>query len=265
MSNRANKTEPTYSDLAGKRVLITGAGAGLGRSMALAFARQECLLILNDLDQNSVNTVRKEVEETGTSAISLAGSVTSESDMDELFLRAVEEFGGVDILINNAGISTHEPTADITLEKWNKCIDVNLTAPLRCSQRAAAQMLQRGYGVILNMSSIYGLVAGPERVAYCATKAAIAMITKVMAIEWAEKGVRVNALAPTYVRTPLVEGLIEDGKINLAELEARTPNGRLALPEEISNLALFLASDAASSITGQVVAADGGWTSYGYV
>jgi len=256
---------PSFPDLNQRRVLITGAGAGLGRAMALAFAQQNCRLILNDLNPESVGSVRTEAEALGATCLSHVGSVTSDEALDVMFSQSDEVFGGVDILINNAGLSAIVPSAEITLKKWNQCLDVNLTAPLRCSQRAASGMMERGYGVILNMSSIYGLVAAPERVAYCATKAALAMMTKVLAVEWAIKGIRVNGLAPTYVRTSFVDELVDDGKLDISAIEARTPNKRLSTPEEVANLALFLASDAASAITGQVVAVDGGWTSYGYV
>ena len=126
-------------------------------------------------------------------------------------------------------------------------------------------MIRAGRGVILNISSAYGIVAAPNRVAYCATKAAVAMMSKVLAIEWAEKGLRVNALAPGYVETNLVMDLVKQGKIDLQALARRTPQGRIAIPEEIARVAVFLASNASSHITGQVIAVDGGWTAYGYV
>lgn len=265
MNIQPKQLKSSYPDLASKRVLITGAGAGLGRAMALAFADQGCRLIVNDLDPIAAKTIHEEIHNRGAEVISHCGSVTEEQDLQTLFKDANDRFSAVDILINNAGISTHEPTLEISMEKWGRCLDVNLTAPLRCAQLAAGGMIERGNGVILNMSSIYGLVTAPHRVAYCSTKAALAMMTRVMAIEWAEFGLRVNALAPTYVRTALVEELAEQGKLNIPSLEKRTPNGRLATTEEVANLALFLASDVASAITGQIVAVDGGWTAYGYI
>ena len=254
-----------FPDLANKRVLITGAGAGIGRVLAVSFAHQNCRLILNDVNPSTASAVMDDVAAIGSRALTCPGSVTNEEDLDQLFLAADREFGGVDVLINNAGIRTIAPTLDISVETWNACFDVNLTAPLRCAQRAASSMVQHGGGVILNVSSIYGLVAVPERAAYCAAKAGLVMVTKVMAIEWAKDGIRVNAVAPGHVRTPYAEELFEAGEYDVAALERRTPSGRLAMPEDIADLAMFLASDAASSITGQVVAADGGWTAYGYL
>ncbi|MEM8985136.1 MAG: glucose 1-dehydrogenase [Pseudomonadota bacterium] len=259
------KSDATYPDLKDKVVLITGAGAGLGRAMAVAFAKQGARLLLNDLHKDAALETHALLEEFSGRAEIYPGSITDADVVDGLFSYAADTMGGVDILINNAGLSGVAPTADLSRDAWNTCLDINLSAPLFCAQHALKGMSEKQKGVILNMSSIYGVVAAPKRAAYCATKAGLAMLTKVLAVEWAEFGVRVNAIAPGYAKTALVDDLIDRGDIDVAALENRTPINRLITPEEVAALAVFLASDAASSITGQTVAPDGGWTAYGYV
>jgi NAD(P)-dependent dehydrogenase (short-subunit alcohol dehydrogenase family) len=144
-------------------------------------------------------------------------------------------------------------------------LDINLTGVFLCTQEAARKMIRAGGGVIVNIASIYGLVAAPNRAGYCATKAAVAMLTKVLAIEGAQEGLRVDAIAPGYVRTGLMMDLVEQKKIDLESLQERIPQGRLATPEEIAQVCIFLASDISSHITGQVIGVDGGWTAYGYI
>jgi NAD(P)-dependent dehydrogenase (short-subunit alcohol dehydrogenase family) len=174
-------------------------------------------------------------------------------------------FGRIDVLLNNAGISMNRPTIDLSAADWRRAIDINLNGVFYCAQSAARRMLQQGAGVILNTASMYGVVAAPERAAYCASKAAVVMLTKVMAVEWARAGLRVNALAPGYIHTALVDQLTQAGRMDLDALIRRTPAGRLGQPHEIATLALFLASDGASFINGQAIVADGGWSSYSYI
>lgn len=260
-SGTAPPADVTYPDLAQRRVLITGGAAGIGFAMAEAFSRQKCQIALLDIDENGL----KRALESLPAAIGKHGSVTDPDAVNAAFERMDEAFGGVDIVINNAGISMNKPTLELSLQDWQKALDINLTGVFLCCQAAARRMVPQGSGVILNISSIYGIVAAPNRLAYCATKSAVAMMTKGLAIEWAEHGIRVNALAPGYVRTALVEQLVEAHRIDDRALAKRTPLGRLGTAEEIANLAVFLASDKARYITGQVVGIDGGWTAYGYV
>lgn len=254
-------TDVIYRDLAQKRVLITGGAAGIGYATAKAFSRQGCRIAVFDIDETGLERALKSLP----GAIGKHGSVTDPDAVNAAFENMDEAFGGVDIVVNNAGISMNKPTLELSLQDWQKTLDINLTGVFLCCQAAARRMVPQGSGVILNISSIYGIVAAPNRLAYCATKSAVAMMTKGLAIEWAEHGIRVNALAPGYVKTALVEQLVESHRIDDRALAKRTPLGRLATVEEIADLAVFLASDKARYITGQVVGIDGGWTAYGYI
>lgn len=254
-----------YPDLEGLRVLITGAAAGLGLGMARAFAAQGCRVGLNDLDGVKLEAALAAVQGTGTEALALPGSVAEAEAVGALFAVLDEQWGGLDILVNNAGIAMNVPTLELSLEEWQRTLDVNLTGVFLCARAAAERMVPQGRGCILNLASMYGVVAAPERLAYCTTKSGVAMMSKVLAIEWARHGLRVNALAPGYIRTDLVGRLVDAGRISEDELARRTPQGRLGSVEEVADLAVFLASDQARYITGQVVGIDGGWTAYGYV
>lgn len=251
-----------YPDLDGSRVLITGGAAGLGLAMAEAFARQGCRLALFDIDRDALDSA---VAGLPAGTVGHCGSVADADAVAEAFARADAAFGGVDVVINNAGLAMNVPTLELTAEAWQKTLDVNLTGVFLCCQAAAGRMIAQGSGVIINLASMYGVVAAPERLAYCATKSGVAMMTKSLAVEWAGRGVRVNALAPGYVKTALVERLVEDDRLDERALTARTPLGRMGTVEEVADLAVFLASDKARYITGQVVGIDGGWTAYGYI
>jgi NAD(P)-dependent dehydrogenase (short-subunit alcohol dehydrogenase family) len=265
MSSAAGAQEARYPDLAGRSVLITGAAAGLGLAMAEAFGRQGCRLALTDIDAETLDAAVARLRGSGVQAEGFAGSVADGAAVEAAFAGAEAAFGGLDVAVNNAGISMNKPTLELSEEEWQTALDVNLTGVLRCARAAARRMMPQGSGVILNLASMYGVVAAPERLAYCVTKSGVAMMTKALAIEWAEAGLRVNALAPGYVKTALVERLVETDRLDEARLTRRTPLGRLGTVEEVADLAVFLASDSARYITGQVVGVDGGWTAYGYI
>lgn len=255
----------SYPDLAGKRIVITGAAAGIGLAIACAFARQGCRLLLNDVDGARLSAVTEEMKGRGISVGTAVGSVADPRAVELMFEAADAAFGGADVLINNAGIAMNVPTLDLTLDDWRRTLDVNVTGVFLCAQAAARRMIAARAGVILNVASIYGVVAAPERLAYCVSKGGVLMMTKVLATEWAPHGLRVNALAPGYVRTDMVDRLVKAERLDEARLARRTPQGRLGSVGEVADLALFLASDSARFITGQVVCVDGGWTAYGYV
>ncbi|MCY1302729.1 NAD-dependent glycerol dehydrogenase [compost metagenome] len=249
-------------------VFVTGAASGIGLAMAKAFAACGARLALFDINAGALEQVCAELAEAHPALQweAIAGSITDPQLVEDAMQRTVARFGRIDVLLNNAGIAMNRPTLELSAEDWRRAIDINLNGVFYCAQAAGRQMVaQGGGGVILNTASMYGLSAAPERAAYCGSKAAVVMLTKVLAIEWAKAGVRVNAIAPGYVQTALVDQLVRDGRMDLDALTARTPAGRLAQPEEIAGVALFLAADAAAFINGQTLVADGGWTAYGYI
>jgi NAD(P)-dependent dehydrogenase (short-subunit alcohol dehydrogenase family) len=257
----------SFLDLADKVVFITGAGSGIGLAMAQAFAANGARLALLDVNAKSLDEARRALLSSfPDAAIQLhVAAVTDQQAVEAAVEQAMAAFGCVDVLLNNAGISMNQPTLELSGADWRKAMDVNVNGVFYCGQAVARRMVKQGRGVILNVSSMYGVVAAPERAAYCTSKAAVAMLTKVMAIEWAGQGVRVNAIAPGYVKTALVDELVEAGRMDVDRLIGRTPLGRLGEPHEIAALALFLASDHASFINGHVIVADGGWSAYSYI
>lgn len=245
-------------------VLITGGGSGIGRAIAERFAFAGESVLIFDRDADAARSAVADIQGAGGRASVFIGSVTEERDVVDAFAAAAQAFGDVRVLINNAGVSCNRPTLDLSLAEWQRSLDVNLTGVFLCAREAARHMCGKD-GVILNMSSMYGVVAAPNRLGYCATKSAVAMMSKALAVEWADEGIRVNALAPGYIRTALLEELIQDGRVDAEALKQRTPQGRFGSVEEVADLAYFLASEQARFITGQVIGLDGGWSANGYL
>jgi len=254
----------TYSDLAEQVAIVTGAATGIGLAISSALLAQGCHVVMVDLDATALDGSLANIGRPDDTC-AITGSVANPETIQKACDAAIARWGRLDILINNAGIFANFPSLDLTLQDWQRTMDVNLTGVFVCTQAVAKHMVSTGKGVIINLSSIYGTVAAPKRAAYAATKAAVTMLTKVWAIEWAEQGIRVNAVAPGYVGTEGTVELQKQGKIDIAAIAKRTPQGRIGEPEEIANSVLFLASSAASHITGQVLGVDGGWTAYGYL
>ncbi|WP_372604994.1 glucose 1-dehydrogenase [Actibacterium sp.] len=242
--------------------LITGAAQGIGWETAQLFAQRGHRVVIADLD-GPLATQR--AEQLGPDHLGLACNVTDEDDAKAVFQAITQRYGRLDVLVNNAGIGdTSAPTLEQTPSHFRKVLEVHLSGTFILSQQAAAMMITHGTGgAIVNFSSIAGLTGLPRRNAYGAAKAGIIAMTKSMGAEWGAQGVRVNAVAPGYVRTALVEKLISDGLLNAQTILARTPMGRMLAPREISEAVYFLASPAASGITGTVLSVDGGWTAFG--
>lgn len=248
-----------------KSVVVTGAGAGIGRAVALAMGQAGHRVFLVDIDAVAVAASVAAVNASGAEADGFAASVADSAALEAAFKANDARFGRVDILVNSAGITGNYAATELDPDTWCRVVAINQTGTFFAAQAAGRRMIAAGGGVIINISSIYGLVAAPNRVAYSATKAAVAMMTKSLAVEWASAGVRVNCIAPGYVETPGTAALVESGKIDLEQLCRRTPQGRLAQPEDIANAILMICDDRMAHITGQVLAIDGGWTAYGYV
>ncbi len=247
------------------RSLVTGGGAGIGRAIAEAFAARGASLVLLDIDSAKASEAAEAIEAAGGKAIAVVGSVTESADVARAFATLDETNGGIDILINNAGISANKPTLDLSDEDWEQALAVNLRGAFLCARAAGRRMTAQGAGIIINIASMYGIVAAPERLPYCVSKAGIVMMTKALAIEWADRGVRVNGIAPGVVDTKLFHDLVARGRVDAERVIARTPMSRLVTPAEVADAALYLASPGAAMVTGHIMVVDGGWTAYGYI
>ncbi|KPN62802.1 NAD(P)-dependent dehydrogenase, short-chain alcohol dehydrogenase family [Aliiroseovarius crassostreae] len=253
-------------DFTGRTALVTGAASGLGLAMGRALAGAGANVMLFDLDEDGVRAAAEGLNADHPGhARALAGSVTDTAAIHAACEAAVAFGGSLDVVMNNAGIAGNAPSLDLDEATWRQTIDVNLSGAFFVAQAAGRVMAAQGGGSIVNTASMYGVVAAPERAAYCAAKAGVVALTKVLAIEWADRNIRVNAIAPGYVRTALTETLGREGRIDLDALTARVPAGRLGTPEEIASASLFLASETSAYVTGQTLVADGGWSSYSYL
>ncbi len=262
-----NTTEVIHPELRGQTVVITGGAKGIGYSTALAFARQGARVALLDMDAAALEAAVAGLAATapGAQAMAVQASVTDADAVERAFAQVAETWGGIDVLVNNAGISANKPTLEVTVDEWRRAVDINLTGVFLCAQAAGRRMVPAGSGSIINLASMYGVVAAPDRAAYCATKGAVVLLTETLAVEWGPAGVRVNALAPGYVETDLVRDLAARGRLDPERLKQRTPLRRMAQPAEMADLAVFLASRQAAYITGHTLVADGGWSRYSYL
>jgi NAD(P)-dependent dehydrogenase (short-subunit alcohol dehydrogenase family) len=243
--------------LDGQVAAITGAAHGIGRETAEAFATVGARVVLLDLDSDAA---RSTAESIGSAASSHALDVTDERQVERVFEAIVQREGRLDVLVNNAGMAIRRPTVELSLADWQRVVDVNLTGMFLCARAAGRAMLRRSSGAIVNVASIMGLSGGGlyPNLSYASTKGAVVNMTRALGVEWARQGIRVNAVAPTWVDTRFIAQLKANPEL-MAGIERMTPMGRLAQPREVSDAILFLASPAASMITGHVLAVDGGY------
>jgi NAD(P)-dependent dehydrogenase (short-subunit alcohol dehydrogenase family) len=263
MSNRPVPqavADPVGDLFAGAVAIVSGAGRGIGREISIALAEAGANVALVARTASEIDTVAAEIADGGGLATGYPADITVDDSLEALVEAIERDLGPVQVLVNGAGISPIYTGAErIQLDDYDRIMATNLRAPFILSQVVGIRMLERGSGAITNVASIGGLVALPRLAAYCAAKGGLIALTRVMAVEWAARGVRVNAVAPAYSPTSLANPLLLHPEIG-PELLAQTPIGRFAAPEEIAAAVVFLSSSRASYITGQTFSVDGGWT-----
>ena len=250
---------PSPFDLSGKRALVTGSSRGLGYAMAQALAEAGASVVLNARDNVALGAAAQDLAAKGASAHAVAFDVTSRESINDAVTYIENELGPIDILVNNAGMQFRSSLEAFPPEKFDQVIATNLTSVFNVSQPVARHMIARGRGKIINICSLLCELSRPSVAPYAASKAAVANITRGMAVDWARHGLNVNGIAPGYFATELNEALLKDDKFN-AWIETRTPMGRWGQPEELGGAVVFLASEAARFVNGHILYVDGAFT-----
>jgi len=243
-----------------KTAIVTGGRRGIGHAIALAMAREGANVVVSDISQEDCQKVVDEIQKLGRKGLALKCDVSSSNDVDNMVKRTVAEFGRVDILVNNAGILAFKPFLELTDEDWDKTLSVNLRGQFLCARAAAKVMAKNKWGRIINIASISSGgcgIAFPLIAHYTASKGGVVALTEALALELTSQGINANAICPGAIDTDMAKGVKEGGQ--LAQVLARIPKGRLGQPEEIANLAVFLASEESDYISGAAIVIDGGW------
>ena len=249
-------------DLTGRTAIVLGGTSGIGRALVDGLVEAGADVVASSRRQDQVDATALAIEERGKRTLRLTSDVTDRTSLETLRDAALEAFGKIDILINCAGRTHRRPTLEVDDAEWQGILDTNLTGTLRACQVFGAPMLERGYGRIVNIASLASFVGLYEVAAYAASKAGVAALTRALAVEWGSRGVLVNAIAPGVFRTQLNQDLL-DGTERGREFKLRTPLGRFGRVDELAGAAVFLASDAASFVNGEVLVVDGGFLASG--
>ena len=247
-------------DLSGKVGIVTGAARGMGREFALALAQYGADVVACDILPELEN-IKTEFEKLGRRVLTQQTDVCKIPEIDAMVKESVRVFGHIDILINNAGVNVPQWAVDVTEEAWDRVMSLNLKGLFFCSQAVGRVMISQRKGKIINISSTMGSVGLERRAAYSSSKAGVNLLTKVLAIEWAPYHINVNAIAPTFVETPLTKPMFEEKGFRDSVL-GKIPLGRIAQPKDITGAVIYLASEASNMVTGHVLMIDGGWTAH---
>jgi NAD(P)-dependent dehydrogenase (short-subunit alcohol dehydrogenase family) len=246
--------------LEGKVALVTGGSSGIGRAAAIAFSREGAKVVVADVQADGGNETVDMIKKSGGSAIFVKTDVSKAKEVEALVKKAVESYGRIDCAFNNAGIEgVQGPTADCTEENWDRTLGINLKGVWLCMKFEIPQMLKQGKGAIVNTASIAGRVGFVNLPAYCASKGGVIQLTKTVALEYAKAGLRINAVCPGVIKTPMIDRFTHGSKEAEAQFAAGEPVGRLGTPEEIAEAVVWLCSDRASFVTGHPMVVDGGW------
>lgn len=250
--------------LENKVAIVTGAGAGMGRAIALLYAKEGAKVVATDINEKDIQSVTEEIVKAGGEATALVANIAKEEDVQNMIDTAVEKYGTLDILVNNAGIMDNfTPAQDVTDELWDKVIAVNTTGTMRAIRKALPIFLEKKSGVIINNASVGGLYGSRAGAAYTASKHAVIGLTKNVGFQYAMEGIRSNAIAPGGVNTNIGTTIDNPNKFGMERaMSGAQNNPRSGESEEIATIALFLGSDDSSFVNGQVITADGGWTAY---
>jgi NAD(P)-dependent dehydrogenase (short-subunit alcohol dehydrogenase family) len=250
--------------LKGKVALITGASSGMGRSAAILFAREGAKVIVNYAHSpEKANAVVDFIKKYGGEATAIGADISKEEDVVKLVEKAVAKYGKIDILYNNAGIELQKPLILTSETEWEDVLNTNLKGIFLCSKHIIMHMIQNGGGSIINTSSVAGLAGMPNLGAYSASKGGVIALTRTLAVEYAKDKIRVNCICPGAIDTPMLRRFIEDSPDKKAmeeQLASMHPIGRIGTPEDVANVAMFLASDESSFMTGAIIPVDGGYT-----
>ena len=255
------KTPFSEFDLSGKVAIVTGAGRGMGSHIALALAKFGADIVVCSRTVPELKKVSAEIEKIGRRALIHEMDVTKVSEIHAMVEQAVNAFGHIDILVNNAGVNITQWAVDVTEEAWDRVLDTNLKALFFCAQAVGRVMIRQKKGKIINVSSQTGTIAIPQRAAYCSSKGGVNQLTKLLAIEWAQYNINVNAIAPTFIETPFTKPMFEKEGFREFVL-GNIPLGRVGKPDDVTGAVIYLASEASNQVTGHILLVDGGWTAH---
>lgn len=257
----SKRVESPEFDLWEKVAIVTGAGRGMGYHMALALAKYGADLVICSRTLSELEGVGEQIEKIGRRVLIQQMDICNISEIQAMVEESVKVFGHLNILVNNAGVNVPQWAVDVTEDAWDKIMDTNLKGLFFCAQEVGKVMIRQKKGKIINVSSQSGSVGLLQRAAYCSSKGGVNLLTKVLAIEWGEHNIQVNAIAPTFIETPLTKPMFQDKDFRDYVL-GNIPLGRVGKPEDVVGAVIYLASDASDLVTGHVLLIDGGWTAH---